>query len=167
MARKARQASETGIYHIMVRGINGQSIFYDADDYKRYLEILARIIAEDEAQIYAYCLMSNHVHLLIHPVLRGWANYFQIANCQKVFAKLMGWIRRRLRMKQMREWKSYKQLHKALRRQRYKGEFKKRSFSPVGGLKGSSLVKTIGDNETATKENKRLFSVILVYWGKK
>lgn len=66
MARKARQASKTGIYHIMVRGINGQSIFYDADDFKRYLEILARIIAEDETQIYAYCLMSNHVHLLIH-----------------------------------------------------------------------------------------------------
>ena len=29
MARKAKQASKTGIYHIMVRGINGQSIFYE------------------------------------------------------------------------------------------------------------------------------------------
>jgi len=45
--------------------------------------------------------------------------------------------------------------------------YQQRSLSPVGGLKGSSLVKTIGDNETSTKENKRLFSVILVYWGKK
>jgi len=65
----------------------------------------------------------------LNPVLRGWANYFQIANCKSLFAKLMGWIRRRLRMKQMREWKSYKQLHKALRRRGYRGEFRKISMT--------------------------------------
>jgi len=41
----------------------------------------------------------------------------------------MAWIRRRLRMKQMREWKSWKQLHKALRRRGYKGDFKKISMT--------------------------------------
>jgi len=65
----------------------------------------------------------------LNPELRGWANYFQIANCKKIFARLMGWIRRRLRMKKMREWKSYKQLHKALRRRGYKGDFKKISMT--------------------------------------
>ena len=65
----------------------------------------------------------------LNPVLRGWANYYQIANCKKVFAKLMGWIRRRLRMKQMREWKSFRQLHKALRRRGCKGEFRKISMT--------------------------------------
>ena len=65
----------------------------------------------------------------LNSVLRGWANYYQIANCKKVFANLMGWIRRRLRMKQMREWKSYRQLHKALRRRGYKGEFQKISMT--------------------------------------
>ena len=65
----------------------------------------------------------------LNPVLRGWANYYQIANCKNIFANLMGWIRRRLRMKQMREWKSYRQLHKALRRKGYKGEFKKMSMT--------------------------------------
>lgn len=65
----------------------------------------------------------------INPVLRGWANYYRIANCKKLFAELMGWIRRRLRMKQMREWKSCKQLHKALRRRGYKGEFQKISMT--------------------------------------
>jgi RNA-directed DNA polymerase len=65
----------------------------------------------------------------LNPVLRGWANYYQIANCRSIFAKLMAWIRRRLRMKQMREWKSYKQLHKALRRRGYKGEFRKISMT--------------------------------------
>ena len=65
----------------------------------------------------------------LNPVLRGWINYYRIANCKGLLAELMGWIRRRLRMKQMREWKSYKQLHKALRRRGYKGEFKKISMT--------------------------------------
>jgi RNA-directed DNA polymerase len=65
----------------------------------------------------------------LNPVLRGWANYFRVANCKKLFAQLMEWIRRRLRMKQMKEWKSWKPLHKALRRRGYKGEFRKISVT--------------------------------------
>ncbi|BAF60649.1 retron-type reverse transcriptase [Pelotomaculum thermopropionicum SI] len=64
----------------------------------------------------------------LNPVLRGWANYFRVANCKKLFAQLMEWIRRRLRMKQMKEWKSWRPLHKALRRRGYKGEFQKISM---------------------------------------
>jgi len=65
----------------------------------------------------------------LNPVLRGWANYFRVANCKKLFAQLMEWIRRQLRMKQMKEWKSWKPLHKALRRRGYKGEFEKISVT--------------------------------------
>lgn len=65
----------------------------------------------------------------LNPVLRGWANYFRVANCKKLFAQLMEWIRRRLRMKQMKEWKSWKPLHKALRRRGYKGQFRKISVT--------------------------------------
>ena len=61
----------------------------------------------------------------LNPVLRGWCNYFKIANCKVLFGNIAGWIRRRLRMKKMKEWKSYKSLHKTLRRNGYKGEFKK------------------------------------------
>ncbi len=64
----------------------------------------------------------------LNPILRGWINYFRIANCKKVIFSLMQWIRRRLRMKQMREWKSWKALHKALRRRGYRGEFEKISL---------------------------------------
>lgn len=64
----------------------------------------------------------------LNPVLRGWANYFRMANCKGIFAQLMEWLRRRLRMKQMREWKYWKSLHRALRRQGYKGEFEKISM---------------------------------------
>lgn len=65
----------------------------------------------------------------LNPVIRGWCNYFKIANCKSTFANIIGWIRRRLRMKQMREWKSYKSLHKTLRRMGYKGNFKKISMT--------------------------------------
>jgi RNA-directed DNA polymerase len=64
----------------------------------------------------------------LNPVIRGWANYFRIANCKGLFQELFSWIRRRLRMKKMKEWKSYKSLHKAIRRRGYKGEFKKISM---------------------------------------
>lgn len=65
----------------------------------------------------------------LNPVIRGWCNYFRIANCKELFRRIASWIRRRLRMKKMKEWKSYKSLHKALRRNGYKGNFKKISMS--------------------------------------
>lgn len=65
----------------------------------------------------------------LNPVIRGWANYFRAANCKGIFKGLMQWIRRRLRMKQMKEWKSWRRLHKALRRLGYKGELEKISMT--------------------------------------
>ncbi len=65
MPRKTRQISNTGIYHIIVRGINRQDIFHDVVDYSRYLETLQRIITKKEVHLLGYCLMTNHVHLLI------------------------------------------------------------------------------------------------------
>jgi len=65
----------------------------------------------------------------LNPVLRGWANYFRVANCKGKFKELMQWLRRRLRMKQMKEWKSWKALFKALRRNGYKGNYTKISMT--------------------------------------
>jgi len=42
----------------------------------------------------------------LNPMIRGFANYFRIANCQGVFRELDKWIRRRLRAKQLKLWKS-------------------------------------------------------------
>jgi len=64
----------------------------------------------------------------LNPVIRGWANYFRIANCKGLFREIMGWIRRRLRMKKLKEWKTWKGLHKQLRRNGYTGQFKKISM---------------------------------------
>lgn len=65
MPRTARQLSKTGIYHIIVRGINRQPIFYDEEDYQRYLNTIGRTLDKQDVFILGYCLMSNHVHLLI------------------------------------------------------------------------------------------------------
>ncbi len=74
MARQLRKKSETGVYHVMLRGINRQDIFEDEGDYQQMVSILRGLIDRcDEHKVqlpslctfYAYCLMSNHVHLLI------------------------------------------------------------------------------------------------------
>ena len=65
MPRNARQKSESGIYHIMVRGINRQAIFHDDEDWQKYLETIARMKKENRFKLYGFCLMTNHVHLLV------------------------------------------------------------------------------------------------------
>ena len=74
MPRQARQASGTGIYHVMMRGINHQNIFEEQEDYYQFLNTLDLMAQSYESDgtpagrnyiLYAYCLMSNHIHLLI------------------------------------------------------------------------------------------------------
>ncbi len=60
----------------------------------------------------------------LNPVLRGFANYFRVANCRNQFRDLAGWIRRRLRAKQLALWKTPGRLHRRLRQLGYQGEFK-------------------------------------------
>jgi len=65
MPRQARQLSDTGIYHIMVRGVNRQRIFEEASDYDYYLKCLREVRDVSKGTVLAYCCMPNHVHLLI------------------------------------------------------------------------------------------------------
>ncbi len=57
--------------------------------------------------------------------MRGYANYFRMANCKKRFVELMFWIRRRLRAKQLALWKKAGRLHRRLRQLGYQGDFQK------------------------------------------
>jgi putative transposase len=65
MPREARRKSKSIIYHIMIRGINQQNIFADDEDNEKFINILNAYRKKIEYEIYAYCLMGNHVHLLI------------------------------------------------------------------------------------------------------
>lgn len=61
----------------------------------------------------------------LNPVLRGWSNYFKVANCKVLFKEISAWIRRRIRMKKMKEWKKPNALHRAVRQRGYRGDFDK------------------------------------------
>jgi RNA-directed DNA polymerase len=61
----------------------------------------------------------------LNPILRGFANYFRMANCKELFKDLAVWIRRRLRHKQLSDWKKPSRLHRRLRQLGYKGDFPK------------------------------------------
>ena len=66
MSRSAREYSSSGIYHIVFRGVNQQSIFEEKADYEKLKRAIAIVKEEMKFKIYAYCFMSNHVHLVIH-----------------------------------------------------------------------------------------------------
>ena len=68
MARTEREKSKTGIYHIMLRGNNKQIIFLNATDYSKFLTILRECRHKDGFELYAYCLMPNHIHLLLKTI---------------------------------------------------------------------------------------------------
>ena len=74
MPRRARIESGTGIFHVMMRGINHQNIFEDEEDCWQFINTLDRVRMRynDDGKpcgtnciYYAYCLMGNHFHLLI------------------------------------------------------------------------------------------------------
>ncbi|WP_453993335.1 REP-associated tyrosine transposase [Bacillus nitroreducens] len=65
MPRMARVISKTGVYHVMWRGANRQEIFHDDEDRRLFLDILKKYKFKLNMRFYAWCLMSNHVHLLV------------------------------------------------------------------------------------------------------
>ncbi|MBE6774904.1 MAG: transposase [Ruminococcaceae bacterium] len=65
MPRQARKKSSSGIYHIMLRGINKQQIFEDEEDYEKFLWVIKDTKELSGYKLFAYCLMGNHIHLLI------------------------------------------------------------------------------------------------------
>jgi putative transposase len=54
-------------HHIVQRGHNRQVVFAEKADYQRYLATLSEFNDVYGVKVYAFCLMTNHVHLLIAP----------------------------------------------------------------------------------------------------
>lgn len=65
MARKTRIKGLYNTYHIILRGIEKKDIFLSNSNYLKFLEILTRCKNKYNCEIDGYCLMSNHVHLII------------------------------------------------------------------------------------------------------
>lgn len=66
MARQARRFSLSGYLHVIIRGIGKQLLFEEPADNLFFLSVLRRFSRETKVTVCAYCLMDNHVHLLLH-----------------------------------------------------------------------------------------------------
>lgn len=67
MPRSARILLGNACYHIISRGNQKQQIFLEKADYEAYLKLLARYKMRNRFKLYGYCLMVNHVHLIMEP----------------------------------------------------------------------------------------------------
>jgi len=67
MPRKARLLVPHCPHHIVQRGHNRKAVFLTDDDYQFYLENLREFKQQYGIKVYAYCLMTNHIHLLVEP----------------------------------------------------------------------------------------------------
>lgn len=65
MARLPRLLSSTGVYHIVLKGNNSLPIFIEDKDYQMFVETLDKACDNYNVDIIAYCLMNNHIHLLL------------------------------------------------------------------------------------------------------
>jgi putative transposase len=65
MARKPRENVEGGIYHVYARGNGREAIYRDPIDMQTYLGMLGQVVRSKRWFCLAYCLMNNHVHLLL------------------------------------------------------------------------------------------------------
>jgi REP element-mobilizing transposase RayT len=65
MARVARIEYPNALYHVTSRGNWGRDIFLDRDDRRIFLCLLNIAVGAHAAEIFAYCLMTNHIHLLV------------------------------------------------------------------------------------------------------
>lgn len=65
MPRKPRIYYEGALYHVMVRGNNGETVFEMEKEKQEYINIIKKYKEKYRFKIYAYCIMDNHAHLLI------------------------------------------------------------------------------------------------------
>src|SRR6266436_3848526 len=108
MARKLRIQSEGAIYHVMNRGDHREDIFRSDKDRELFIETLGQACSKTDWQIHAWCLMSNHFHLVVEtpkanlvdgmkwllgptlPVLTGGTNFsaFCLAGATRAFLSM-------------------------------------------------------------------------------
>lgn len=87
MPRVARQIADSGFYHVTCRGNGRQLLFEDDEDRRHYVALLENKARSHEVAVLAWCLMDNHVHLLLddqknevshmmHGLTTAYAQYF-------------------------------------------------------------------------------------------
>lgn len=70
MPTRRRKESRTGIYHIIVRGINHEKIFQQQREKLYFKSIISNYLQKYKVEVYSYCIMSNHAHFIIRAELQ-------------------------------------------------------------------------------------------------
>jgi putative transposase len=65
MARPQRIEYEGAVYHVTAQGNERRAIFRDDADHERFLRVLGASVTQFEVRLYLFCLMSNHLHLVV------------------------------------------------------------------------------------------------------
>jgi REP element-mobilizing transposase RayT len=79
MPRKERY-QEAGYYHIINRGVERRNIYLEPQDYDFFLDLLLKLSKDYEITIHAFCLMTNHYHLLIETKQTNLSKALQFIN---------------------------------------------------------------------------------------
>ena len=83
MARLPRKCYDTSFFHIIVQGINKEYIFNEETYKKQYLKIVNKYKEETNIEILAYCIMSNHAHILLYTEkIEKMSKFMQKVNAQ-------------------------------------------------------------------------------------
>ena len=84
MARRPRISFKGAVYHVCFRGNARQRIFIDNRDRHRFLVSLAERIRDYQIRLYLYCLMVNHVHLLLETPCANISAFMEREHLQNV-----------------------------------------------------------------------------------
>lgn len=99
----------------------------------------------------------------LNPVLRGFANYFRVANCARELKQIMGWVRRRLRGIQLKQWKKPGRLHRRLKQLGYRPPF--RSIKMQSWRNAASPLAHLALPNAHLHEELRLYDLTKVKTG--
>jgi REP element-mobilizing transposase RayT/ribosomal protein L7Ae-like RNA K-turn-binding protein len=89
MARKPRIEFPGALYHVIARGNHKNRIFLTPKDYQKYLSLIKRYKERYHFQLYAYALMSNHVHLLVEIATVPLSKIMQ--GLQQTYTQFFNW----------------------------------------------------------------------------
>jgi putative transposase len=78
MPRQARLDAPGTLHHVIVRGIDGLSIFRNEQDRRLFISRIAALVPKTGTKILAWALLDNHVHLLLFS---GWAGISKFMRC--------------------------------------------------------------------------------------
>jgi REP element-mobilizing transposase RayT len=78
MPRRPREEEAGAIHHVYARGIDRRALFVDDIDRRRYLALLEHVVGVTAWRCLSYCLMGNHVHLMIETPLPNLGKGMQV-----------------------------------------------------------------------------------------